>query len=277
LYATIEWNMYKDLLHHHLRVPYLLHVEELRRPKSAAKTVVLIHGIGSSTAMWRALADDLPDDLRVVAVDLLGFGRSPKPDDGRYDAATQATSLLATLIRYRVPLGAIFVGHSLGSLVAVEAARRFPYYPSALVLISPPIYRPSKGKGVATQREDILRGIYKILQLYPKNTERALLIAKRLYAKRTKAGISKEVNISSFLTSLNASIINQSTIDHIGDIRPPIRIISGSRDPLVISQTLDDIAKTSPTIHHRFVKRGGHNVVGIMHRATRDELASLLQ
>lgn len=269
--------MIDNFIYQRLRTPYTLHSERLKWPKKCRATIVCIHGIGSSTAMWAKFAEEMPDDVRVFAVDLLGFGRSPKPGWSSYDAGTQARSVIKTLLLNRIPLGSVFIGHSLGSLVAVEVARRLPRYPSRLVLVSPPIYKPSRNIRVATQREDILRGVYKVLLKYPKNTEKALIMAKKYYIKRTGQPVAPEVYITSFLLALETSIINQSIIDHITDIRPPISILSGSRDPLVVGKNLSELAQKTDSITHVVVRKGGHNVVGVMRQAVGREIVKALR
>lgn len=269
--------MLEDIIYRRLKTPYTLHFRELKKAKRPRATVVLIHGIGSSTHMWEKVAEDLPNDLRVVAIDLLGFGLSPHPEWAVYDASTQAKSLLKTLLLHRVPLGSIFVGHSLGALVAVELSRRVGRYASALVLVSPPIYKPSRNKIVATQREDLLRGMYKVLQRYPKNTKRALLMAERYYIRRTGLQTMPGINIKTYLASLEASIINQSTIDHIGDVRPPITILSGSLDPLVIPRNLNRIAESSDRINRIVVRKAAHTIGGEMRRAVVRQVAEIVE
>src|SRR3954465_14396889 len=54
---------------------------------SGAPTVVLLHGLGGSTAWWDPVLPALRD-LHVVRVDLLGHGGSAKPADG-YGMAEQ--------------------------------------------------------------------------------------------------------------------------------------------------------------------------------------------
>ncbi|MBC7512397.1 alpha/beta fold hydrolase [Candidatus Saccharibacteria bacterium] len=268
--------MFDDIIHRRIGSPYTLHVEKLHSPRRPRATVVLIHGIGSSTLMWHNLARDLPADIRVVAIDLLGFGKSPDPEWAKYDAPTQAKSLIKTLVLHRVPLGSIFVGHSLGALVIVEMARRIPRYPSRIMLISPPIYRPSRQKVVATQQEDVLRGIYKILQRYPKNTERALKLAKQYYVRRSGQLVAPVINVNSYLGTLESAIINQDTINHIADVRAPISILSGSRDPVVVRKNLVALKSASPRITYTVVKGGGHNVIGAMKVAAIEEIKALL-
>jgi pimeloyl-ACP methyl ester carboxylesterase len=57
----------------------------------------------------------------VLSVDLKGFGRAPKPQDGRYAPADQAR-LLLELIRERDLSRITLVGHSLGGGVALYVA-----------------------------------------------------------------------------------------------------------------------------------------------------------
>lgn len=264
--------MLDELIHRRLRVPYTLNAVELNAPKNPRMTLVLFHGIGSSTNMWRQVVAELPLDVRVVAIDLLGFGKSPKPGWANYDVGTQMKSVIKTMALMRVPRGSVLVGHSLGALVVTEVAKTIPSYASELVLISPPIYRPSRKKVVATQREDILRGIYKILHNNPKNAERALLFARKLYAKRQGINMSANLNIDSFLATLKAAIVNQVAIDHISTLNLPITIMTGSIDPLVIEKIFEKIAQDNPNITHISVKRAGHNVVGLMHDAVVERL-----
>lgn len=268
--------MFNKFIHKQLKVPYTLHYEVLKNPSHASRTFVLLHGIGSSTRMWYDVAKKMPDDIRVVAVDLLGFGKSSDPGWVKYDARTQANSIIATLLLHRVPLKSVIVGHSLGALVAVELARRFPLYVSSLVLISPPIYKPSRGKVVATQKEDILRGMYKILYRNPGGTERALRLARKYYVKRTGAKVPDNLNVDSFLGALESAVINQSTIDHISDVKVPILMISGNRDPVIVARNLDTLARTNEHIEHVVIKKAGHNVIGVMAAAVVEILSNRL-
>lgn len=266
LYEKIE-PMVHEFVHKRLHAPYTLHVEVLQSPRRPKRTFIMLHGIGSSTRMWHNVASQLPDNIRIIAIDLLGFGQSPDPGWVKYDARTQVNSIIATLLLHRVPLKSVVVGHSLGALVAVELARRFPLYVSKLVLISPPIYKPSRGKGVATQKEDILRGVYEILYKNPESTEKALRLARKYYVKRTGANVPDGLNVDSFLGALKSAVINQSAIDHIGDVTIPVSILSGSRDPVIVSRNLNKLAQQNTNIEHIVIKKAGHNVVGIMEQA----------
>jgi pimeloyl-ACP methyl ester carboxylesterase len=84
-------------------------------------TFLLIHGYGASTFTWRYWAPRLAERGQVVMLDMKGFGRAPKPDDGRYGPEHQA-ELVLRLIAERDLRDLTLVGHSLGGGVALLTA-----------------------------------------------------------------------------------------------------------------------------------------------------------
>lgn len=83
--------------------------------------LLLLHGLGESIFTWHEILPALAARHRVIALDLKGFGRSDKPDDGAYSADDQAL-LVARFIRKRGLAGLTLVGHSFGGTVALRTA-----------------------------------------------------------------------------------------------------------------------------------------------------------
>ncbi len=106
---------------------------------SSGPPVVLLHGMGGSNIYWGAQFDTLADGARLVAVDLLGFGESPKPDVG-YSPRHHADALAACLRELDINEPAVVVGHSMGTLVALALATYHPELVDSVVAIAPPIY-----------------------------------------------------------------------------------------------------------------------------------------
>ena len=94
--------MWDRIIHHWLRVPYTLHTTVDRRVKKPKATVVFIHGIGHSGEAWQEVIDKLPNDIRIISIDLLGFGQSPKPHWAIYSVRLQARTFIATILRLRI-------------------------------------------------------------------------------------------------------------------------------------------------------------------------------
>jgi pimeloyl-ACP methyl ester carboxylesterase len=98
----------------------------------AGPPLVLVHGLGGTIENWRALAPPLAERHRVVVPDLPGHGRSaPLPEAPDLDPLAEAVFAVADAEQAR---GAVWVGHSLGGVVALRAAVLRPDAVRALVL-----------------------------------------------------------------------------------------------------------------------------------------------
>ena len=96
--------------------------------------LVLLHGIASTSGVWREVLPGLSQRFAVLAPDLLGHGDSAKPR-GDYSLGAYASAIRDLMIA----LGheqATFVGHSLGGGVAMQLAYQFPERCERLVLVS---------------------------------------------------------------------------------------------------------------------------------------------
>lgn len=96
--------------------------------------LLLVHGFGASTDHWRKNIAELRNDFEVWAIDLLGFGRSAKPNwqysgdlwrDQLYDFITEV-----------IGHPAVLAGNSLGGYVCLCVAAQRPDAASGLVLLN---------------------------------------------------------------------------------------------------------------------------------------------
>lgn len=86
-----------------------------------APVIVLLHGVPTSSWMYRKVVPGLQQNLRVITVDQLGYGSSEKPDRKTtdYSAAAQANRIEALLASRGVSEYSILM-HDMGGLVAWE-------------------------------------------------------------------------------------------------------------------------------------------------------------
>jgi len=97
--------------------------------------VLFVHGLGGRWQNWLENVPRTAVDHRAIALDLPGFGRSQTPT-----APISIPGYAATLERLCDLLEldrVIVVGNSMGGLIAVEMALRFPERVRGLVLVSP--------------------------------------------------------------------------------------------------------------------------------------------
>jgi len=107
----------------------------LTRRGSARETLILIHGLGDSAEVWRAVIDHPAlAEYGCIAVDLPGFGNSPQRPEGHRSIIEGATNLADMLGTYR-DHGVVLVGHSLGGVVATLMAEAEPSWLTGVVNI----------------------------------------------------------------------------------------------------------------------------------------------
>jgi pimeloyl-ACP methyl ester carboxylesterase len=96
--------------------------------------VVIIPGLGESSAGWQAIQHGLASDTTVCTYDRPGLGWSD-PAPGRPTAAGMAHDLRMLLTGAGIPPPFVLVGHSLGGLVARMFISLYPGEVAALALI----------------------------------------------------------------------------------------------------------------------------------------------
>lgn len=104
--------------------------------------VLFIHGFISSSAFWTEtlfpnFSETAKSKYRFIAVDLLGFGRSPKPTDSLYTLREHLDMIERSVLDpYKVKSFHI-VAHSLGCILALALAVKHPGSVKSLTLLAP--------------------------------------------------------------------------------------------------------------------------------------------
>lgn len=227
--------------HKRLGRPYRLHVAIDQNP-GAEQEVILLHGIGRSSEVWRYMANDLLDKpYHLLAFDLLGFGDSPKPDWVTYDVEDHARAVIATTLKHcRHNHPVTFVGHSMGCLIAVRVATLRPDLVKRLVLYQPPIYVGLPNRRRYSLRKDLYYRLYQYLLEEPVAKSSSRL--KMAIVKHTGISVRPEI-LQPFLKSLRYTIMEQTTLQEMKTLKIPMDIIYGSRDMFVIRGSAKNVFK----------------------------------
>ncbi|KAK9147206.1 hypothetical protein Scep_005963 [Stephania cephalantha] len=118
------------------------------------ENVVFIHGFISSSEFWtETVFPNLSKPwYRLIAVDLLGFGRSPKPSSSLYTLGEHVDMIHRSVIQQYNLTSFHIVAHSLGCIIALAIAHRYPGSVKSLTLLAPPCFTmPDKCEINATQ------------------------------------------------------------------------------------------------------------------------------
>ncbi|CAN4077430.1 unnamed protein product [Withania somnifera] len=115
------------------------------------ENVIFIHGFISSSAFWTEtlfpnFTKATKSKYRLFAVDLLGFGRSPKPNESLYTLREHLDMIEKSVLEpYKVKSFHI-VAHSLGCILALALAVKHPGLIKSLTLLAPPYFPAPKGE-----------------------------------------------------------------------------------------------------------------------------------
>src|SRR5262245_39704447 len=155
-----------------------LHCETI----GAGPPVVCLHGFGLSTYSWREIRSRLAATHTVHALDLKGFGKSPKPRDGRYSIHDQVNLVIECIDALKLT-GFVLVGHSLGGGVALIAAlellRTRPSALRSLILLDAACYRQPIPRFMTMMRRPVFGAL--VLRLIPARVKTRTVLERAYY------------------------------------------------------------------------------------------------
>ncbi|MHA6308611.1 pimeloyl-ACP methyl ester esterase BioH [Hafnia paralvei] len=215
------------------------------------RDLVLLHGWGLNAEVWRCILPRLSTQFRVHLVDLPGYGRSQE-----FGALTLVQ--MSDLVIRQAPEKAIWLGWSMGGLVASDIALRYQERVSSLITVSSsPCFTAREGwPGIKNEvlsgfqhqlSEDFKRTVERFLALQTLGTESA----------RQDARILKDVVLTQPMPSvevLNGGLDILRTEDlreQIADLSMPLLRIYGYLDGLVprkVAALLDESCPRSKSV-----------------------------
>jgi pimeloyl-[acyl-carrier protein] methyl ester esterase len=185
------------------------------------RELVLVHGWGFGSGVWRPVVKQLAPDLRVHVVDLPGYGDTSFSPESLSDNATVC-------------------GWSLGALLALQWAARYPDKVARLILVGatprfvqapdwqtaqPPEMLDGFAAAVAT---DPISALRRFATLLNQGDEHA-----RALTRKISVMLDERIPSSSCLLN-GLSILRDTDLRRsIPDIRQPALVIHGERDSLI--------------------------------------------
>lgn len=101
--------------------------------------LVLLHGLGAGSALWVLNYDAFARDRPVYAIDMLGFGRSSRPEFAK-DADMAEKQFVRSIEEWRKEVNLkkmILCGHSMGGFLGSAYALTYPDRIEHLILADP--------------------------------------------------------------------------------------------------------------------------------------------
>lgn len=239
--------------------PMSLAMHTLLDIHSDASPIVLLHGWGSSYRSWFPLVEQLQQleasSRSVFALDLPGFGDNAMPNSssahfpvfGDFTNALDAQIALSHALDAQLdalaaalPKRCVLVGWSLGGMLAVQFAARYPERVESLISIAAnACFSARQGWGEACE-EDVFQQFYAGFEQAPEATlKRFALLQSKGDAQRKQVGqvlqqSAPEVHSRSWLSGL-AQLHQLDNRQALRRIVCPILMLLGEHDALVPS------------------------------------------
>jgi len=215
-----------------------IHGQKIRYIASSSSddqfAILFIHGLGSSADRWMDLPEALSSYFWTCALDLMGFGKSDKPQNFGYDIAA-----FVELIREFMHVVGIdkkkiiLVGHSLGGYIACEFVIKYPFLMHRLILVD--------SSGTLQSPTPLLKE-YLDLAMNP-TPDKAMSVFRKMAVNPIFASpfiaeifiryISNAEAKNAFKLTLENSANTQIGLERLQKIRVPTLIIWGSEDKVI--------------------------------------------
>jgi pimeloyl-ACP methyl ester carboxylesterase len=219
--------------------------------------VILVHGIASTSATFHKVVPLLAPAHRVIAIDILGHGASPAPEDSEYTLDDHVAALAVTIRALRLREPFVLVGHSLGSLIATRYAAERRWYTapgtrvSRLVLVGPPIYLSPSDIGDPWVRARV--SAYLRAYEFLRSNKDFTLVNAAVISRMLPKGILDLTAQSwtPFVKSLKNCIESQTMVSDIAVLRIPVDLIYGALDAFVAPGSLRVVERMRHVTTHR--------------------------
>ncbi len=234
------------------------------RIRGQGPVVVLLHGFLSSSEYWKQVSEISEVDHTVVALDLLGFGKSPKPRRSRYDYDAHIASIEATLRHLGITEPFTLVGHSMGSLIALRYARLHEQAVDKLVLVNMPVMlgkrevRAEIGGTSFAYKYGLQPYTHRVAWSIFKTLFRLRLLSRSTVRRLKQNAYFFQHSPLSRIRTFHRVIADARADIDLNLIRVQTLVISGLEDRKVYLENLRDNISLSPTVNLETVPTGHH-------------------
>lgn len=232
----------------------------------SGRPIVLVHGYLSDGEYWKPLIPQLSAHYEVIVIDLLGFGKSPKPADATYSIDEHAAAL-ATTIKQVTNEPIVLIGHSMGALISANLATKNPTLVKQLILCNMPLFPDKvqareviKRTGPAYQLmlySPFARILWPIIRFFWPLI-RPLLLTRRLIPGPPGAFSSRHT-YASRMGSLKNTVESADAMQLLARVTQPTTLILGIFDRNIYKRTLDT-TRLPDSISIEWVDTGHHTI-----------------
>ena len=222
-------------------------------------TLIFIHGVGMCEEIWAPQVEYFSKKYQVITYDFLGHGQSPLPkNDPTLDDYVEQLNNLVDSIGVS---NFLLVGHSMGAIISVAFARKFPQKINALVALNIVFNRNEKAQKDVLLRANQVLESNKIL-----NIEKTL---ERWFINNiSSAELNKIDKVRNWLKNTSPkgygeayrlfALSDKVFINNLYQLKLPVLYLTGNEDPNSTPLMSKQISQETPNGSSKSVKGEAH-------------------
>jgi len=229
------------------------------------RPMVFLHGLMTSSYLWRNITPALTYGSTIYSLDLMGSGLSEKPQNQTYSIDTHINLLSKFIEKFHLE-NPVLVGHDLGGSIAALYALRNPGKVRKLVLLNAPVYPGASAAGLWPLKIPLIGGLFSedwFLQrtlrggvFKPISMPDSLLTQ---YLSTYQSDPGARVALLKQVRELNLdATLQKEAAANLSKLQVPTLIVWGDGDPYVPLDMSKDMKKTIPGAEIYIVLKTGH-------------------
>jgi len=235
--------------------------------KGKGQALVFVHGWGLNSGVWQPLVEKLSQHYRVITIDLPGFGLNIE-----HNASPYSLAQVSQLISDAIDTPAIYLGWSLGGLVATKIALAHPEKVQGLVTIASSPCFIEKDLELKNEQtwpgikpavlamfhqqlgEDIKKTLDGFLKIQAMGSPHIRQDIKQLRDLIMAYPIPTKATLEQSLSLLSSEDLRQQ----LTDIKVPFLRLYGKLDSLVPKAAIPTINQLAPESEHIIFDKASH-------------------
>ena len=225
----------------------------------APATLIFIHGVGMCGEIWQPQVEHFSKDYRVITYDFLGHGKSvlKKDKPTLEDYVTQLYNLVNEIGVTNFSL----IGHSMGAIIAVAFALKYPRKVDTLIPINIVFKRTKKAQDDVIMRT---KDVFKSQQI----TNISQTLERWFKNKTSPDDLLKINNVRSWLNNTSPKAYAEAYylfatsdrvfVNNLSNLQPPVLYLTGSEDPNSTSLMSEQMAQETPNSWSESIESEAH-------------------
>jgi pimeloyl-ACP methyl ester carboxylesterase len=222
-------------------------------------TLIFIHGVGMCGEIWQPQVEYFSKDYRVITYDFLGHGQSElkKNKLTLEDYVTQLYNLVNEIGVSNFSL----IGHSMGAIIAVAYALRYPKKVDTLIPVNIVFKRTKKAQDDVIMRakdvfkSQIITNISQTLERWFQNKTSPYDLLKINNVRNWIHNTPPKAYAEAYYLF---AISDRVFVNNLSNLEPPVLYLTGSEDPNSTSLMSEQMAQETPNSSSESIEGEAH-------------------